>query len=293
MKRFPLLLAGLIATGCGKDAHGPMGYAVRVPAAGFQQQQAAISEAPALYRQARDESATKRMVTRSAEIRAVVAHPESTSATLAAAVQASGGFVEDARQWRASGQMLASLTLRVPDDRLATTLDAIRHVAIRVDNEGITGEDVTAEYTDLGAQLKNLQATETELRSLLVTVGQRTKRASDVLDVFNKLTEVRGEIDQTQARMGTLSKLAALATIKVDLVPDALSEPITAGGWRPVVTVRGAFADLVGTLRWMVDALIWVLVYVVPVIVAVGAPVLGTAALARSWRRRWATVRIP
>jgi len=188
--------------------------------------------------------------------------------------------------------MMASLTLRVPDERLAATLDDIRHTAIRIDNEAVTGTDVTGEYTDLGAQLKNLRATETELRALLVTVGQRTRKAEDVLDVFNQLTEVRGQIEQTEARMGTLSKLAQLATIHVDLVPDALSQPIAQSGWRPLATIRGAFSDLVGTLRWLVDGLIWVLVYLVPIVAAVGVPVLGTAALVRSWRRRWAPARI-
>jgi hypothetical protein len=241
----------------------------------------------ALYRQkARNDGGTQRMITQSAQIRVIVRHPDSTSAQLAAAALAAGGFVEGARQWHTAGQMVASITLRVPNDRLTATLDAIRHASIRVENESVTGEDVTAEYTDLGAQLTNLRATEAELRSLLVTVGQRTLKAADVLEVFNQLTDVRGQIEQTQARMGTLSKLAALATIQVDLVPDALTQPIASAGWRPLATARGAFSDLMGTLRWVADGLIWVVIYLLPILMAGGIPVLGVALGVRAIRRR-------
>jgi len=307
MKRSFLLLGTLtlIAGACDTHPHPlaarfqsrPDEAVVDAPAAymGSGQQQSPS----ALYRRQKDAGSANapadqigRMVTRTAEIRAVVTHPDSTSTALTSAVEAVGGFVEDARQWRASGQTLASLTLRVPDARLASTLDAIKRGAIRVENEAVTGTDVTGEYTDLGAQLRNLRATEAELRSLLVTVGQRTRKAQDVLDVFNQLTEVRGQIEQAEARMGTLSKLAQLATIHVDLVPDALSQPIAQTGWRPLVTVRGAFSTLLGTLRWGVDALIWVIVYLVPILIAVGIPVLGAAALVRALRRRWEPSRI-
>ncbi|HYK12138.1 MAG TPA: DUF4349 domain-containing protein [Gemmatimonadales bacterium] len=245
-----------------------------------------------LYRQAANHSSAQRMITQSAEIRVIVRHPDSTSARLAAAALAAGGFVEDARQWRTNGQVVASITLRVPNDQLTPTLDAIRHTAIRVENESVSGEDVTAEYTDLGAQLTNLRATEAELRTLLVTVGQRTLKAADVLEVFNQLTDVRGQIEQTQARMGTLSKLASLATIKVSLVPDALSQPIATAGWRPLATVRTSFSDLLGTLRRVADGLIWVLVYLVPMVIAAAIPVGAAALGVRAVRRRWAVARI-
>lgn len=307
MKRSLLLIGTLTLVGaCDSHPH-PLADRVQIPESlnrgvadapavaymGYSQRQSPASAASALYRRQKDAGdATApadqigRMVTRTAEIRAVVTHPDSTSAALTAAVQAAGGFVEDARQWRASGQTLASLTLRVPDDRLTLILDAVKHSAIRVDNEAVTGTDVTGEYTDLGAQLRNLRATEGELRSLLVTVGQRTRKAADVLDVFNQLTDVRGQIEQTEARMGTLSKLAQLATIHVDLVPDALSQPIAQTAWRPVVTMRGAFSALLGTLKWAVDALIWVIVYLVPIIVAVAIPVGAGVLVMRAVRRR-------
>ncbi len=49
--------------------------------------------------------------------------------------------------------------------------------------------DVTDQYADLGAQLKNLEATEVELNKLLVTVREKTGKAEVILAVYNKLIE--------------------------------------------------------------------------------------------------------
>jgi hypothetical protein len=209
--------------------------------------------------------------------------------TLGAQVAAGGGYVSDSKQWRSGDQMLASMTIRVPVDKLESTLESIRHAAIRVESENLSGEDVTEEYTDLGAQLTNLRATETELRALLATVRERTRKAADIMEVFNQLTEVRGQIDQIEARITTLDKLAALATISLDLVPDALAQPLTAAGWQPTAAVRGAFRTLLGTLKALFEGTIWVLVYLVPVVLVLAVPALGIWGGVRVVRRRLVT----
>lgn len=252
----------------------PQAYAPGSPGASDQARAAALG-AP-----------LRRMIARTAHIRAVVADPVATAQALTALVAAKGGYVSDSRQWRSGEQMLASLTIRVPVGDLATTLDSIRHRAIWVENESTSGEDVTEQYADLRAQLTNLQATETELRALLVTVRQRTQKAGDILEVFNQLASIRQQIDRTQSRITTLEQLTDLATITVELVPDALAQPLTAGRWRPMAAVRAAFGTLLSTLRGLVEAVIWLLVYVVPVGVALALPVLGAVIGIRAVRRR-------
>ncbi|HMA41497.1 MAG TPA: DUF4349 domain-containing protein [Gemmatimonadales bacterium] len=228
----------------------------------------------------------QRMIARTAQIRAVVSDPVATVQALTTLVEAKGGFISDSRQWRSGEQMLASLTIRVPVRDLPATLDSIRHRAIRVENESTSGEDVTEQYADLRAQLTNLRATETELRALLVTVRQRTQRAADILEVFNQLAAIRQQIDRTQSRITTLEQLTDLATITVELVPDALAQPLTAGRWRPLAVVRAAFRTLLSTLRWLLDAAIWLLIYLVPVVLVLAVPALGVFIGIRAVRRR-------
>lgn len=253
-----------------------------VPAAYLASSAEAPDQAPA----AATDQPLRRMIARTAQIRAVVSDPVATVQALTALVEAKGGFISDSRQWRSGEQMLASLTIRVPVRDLPATLDSIRHRAIRIENESTSGEDVTEQYADLRAQLTNLKATETELRALLVTVRQRTQKAADILEVFNQLASIRQQIDRTQSRITTLEQLTDLATITVELVPDALAQPLTAGRWRPLTVVRAAFRTLLSTLRALLEAVIWLLIYVVPVVLVLAVPVLGVAIGVRAVRKR-------
>ncbi|MBM4428926.1 MAG: hypothetical protein FJ026_01080 [Chloroflexi bacterium] len=69
----------------------------------------------------------------------------------------------------------------------------------------------------------------------------------------------------------------------VELVPDILAQPIARPGWRPAETVAGALRALLQTLRFVVDAAIWVLLYLLPLVGLVLVPV---AVLWFLWRRR-------
>src|SRR5262249_32708522 len=136
-----------------------------------------------------------------------------------------------------------------------------------VSNEGITGQDVSEEYADLGAQLTNLHAAETELRQLLTTVRERTQKAADVLEVYKELSRTRGEIDRLQGRVDYLKQMTAMSTINVELTPDQLSQPLLESSWRPYAIAKAAGRSLVSTLKGLGTVLIWLVVYGVPLIV--------------------------
>ena len=55
--------------------------------------------------------------------------------------------------------------------------------------------------------------------------------------------------------------MTALATANVELIPDVLAKPVVEPGWRPLETLRNAGRALVNTLKGLVDALIWLVVY--------------------------------
>lgn len=74
---------------------------------------------------------------RSAELRIVVADTSKSVEAVAKSVEAVGGSVAESRIWREGDLLRASLTLRVPGDKLTSTLAAIRGQAKRVDSETI------------------------------------------------------------------------------------------------------------------------------------------------------------
>ena len=155
-----------------------------------------------------------------------------------------------------------------------------------MERESTSGEDVTEEYTDLEARLRNLEATEVELRELLTTVRQRTGKAEDILAVHRELTNIRGQIEQLKGRMQYLEQMSALATIHIELTPDVLSRPLTVGRWEPKGTAANALRALIQVLQFLVDAGIWLVIVGLPVLILIAIPILILILIIRAWRRR-------
>ncbi len=116
----------------------------------------------------------ERMIIRTADLSIVVTDATQAQQAVVDMVNGMGGYIADSSAWREGEQLRARMAIRVPADRLDAALVALKALAVRVQQENVRGEDVTEEFTDLTAQLTNLEATEVELRELLTEVRQKT-----------------------------------------------------------------------------------------------------------------------
>ena len=233
-----------------------------------------------------DRGADDRMIVRTASISLVVADTEDTVSKIKDIAGSHGGYVVDTHLWRDEEQLRGSVTVRVPADSLEEALSQFKSLAVKVERETSGSQDVTEEYTDLSARLRNLEATEEELRELLATVRERTGKAEDILAVHRELTSIRSQIEQLKGRMQYLERTAAMSAVTIELIPDILAQPIGGTGWRPSETVAEALGSLLRTLRFLVDAAIVLLVYVVPLIALLLFPLAIIWLGWQRWRRR-------
>jgi hypothetical protein len=186
--------------------------------------------------------------------------------------------------------MAATVTLRVPAERFDEALAQLRTMAGKVQTETISGDDVTDQYVDLQSRLRALTATETELIALLGEVrqseGNAQEKAQAILDIYNRLTEVRSQIETIQGQMQYLEQMAAMSTITVELYPrePEIVQPVVDEGYDPLRTLSRAGRALVAILQWLLNAAIWLVVTVVPILAILAAPVLLIVWLVR--RRR-------
>jgi len=221
------------------------------------------------------------MIIRRATLELVVTDTEKTVAEVTRIVTSLGGYVSDSNVFRVDGQLQATLTVRIPVKDYENALAQFKGLAVRVQRETTGTENVTMEYTDLTARLKNLELTETELQALLSEVREKTGKAEDVLAVYNRLTEIRGQIEQIKGRMQYLKNLVDMTTISLTLIPDILAKPVVEPGWRPLETLRNALAALVVVLQGLVNLLIYVAVFSLLLI-----PLVVLILLIRVWQRR-------
>jgi len=184
------------------------------------------------------------------------------------------GYVANANLYKSEHDgasiLQGTLTLRVPADQTDQAIKQLEALAVDVGSKNLSREDVTDQYADVDAQLRNLTATETELRALLAEV--RTKpdaKPDDILTVHQRITEIRGQIDQLQGHKNVLDNLISLATIEVTLTPDVLNQPVVEASWRPVAAIHSALRALVSTLQVAGTAAIWIGIYLLPLLLIV------------------------
>jgi hypothetical protein len=209
-----------------------------------------------------------------------------------------GGYVSQTNLYRDSygGRNLlrGTLTLRVPAESLETILTQLEGMALEVRSKTLDREDVTDQYSDIEAQLRNLEATENELRELLAEVRARPNaKSEDILAVHRDLTEIRGEIERLQGRKNMLDNLIALSTVDVTLVPDAANRPVVEDRWRPATVVRDAARALVSALQFFGNLVIWVVVFLIPITLLALIPLAIAAWLIRTIVVRRRRKRLP
>jgi hypothetical protein len=199
------------------------------------------------------------------------------------------GFVASSSTAKDGNDVRAQMVLRIPSEHMDEALGRLRALAVEVREEGVSGDDVTGEYVDLNSRLKNLEAAEEQLRGILA----RADKTEDVLQVFEQLKNVRGEIEQVKGRMQFLSQAAAMATINLTLLPDKPAQPVEAPGWRPEGVAKSALETLIRSLQSLVNVGIWLALYILPMAVLVIAPFALVIALLQRRSRRRATSAPP
>jgi uncharacterized protein DUF4349 len=203
-------------------------------------------------------SSLDRMLVRSAKLSVQVGDVEGALARVREIAQAGGGFLSasNTRLERTNGQdrMLADLTIQVRSDALDNSLQALRGLG-QVESETSNSQDVTDEYVDLDANLRNLQASE----AAIVRLMDRAQRIEDILSLQRELTNVRGQIERIQGRKTYLERRTDMASINLSLHLPAADA--SAPGWNPLaIAARGWNASL-AVLRGAAELLIVVVAF--------------------------------
>lgn len=232
-----------------------------------------------------------RMVIYNADMSIAVEDPDAAMQAIIDMAEEAGGFVVYSNLYKtttSSGATIprASLTVRVPAGDLDGFISEIRGLTPEPDedvlSENVSGQDVTAEYTDLSARLRNLEAAESALAALM----EEAEDPEDVLAIFDELTYYRGEIEIVKGRMQYLAESAALSAISVEIVAKESLQPIEIAGWTPKGTAKRAVESLIDTLQFLGDALIWFGIYCLPFLIPLGVGVFFLVKLIKKRRQQ-------
>ena len=220
----------------------------------------------------------ERIVIKNANLSIVVTDPVVSMEAIGKLATGMGGFVVTSNLYKTTTSSgievpVANITIRVPVAQLDAALNQIKSMVTDKDvdilSEDVSGQDVTSEVTDLESRLRNLQAAETQLLEIM----DNATLTEDVIAIFRELTTVRGEIEVIQGQIKYYRESASLSAINVNLQAKAAVEPITIAGWQPGVEVQKALQALVNGGKYLVNALIWLILFALPFLAVIILPI--------------------
>ncbi len=271
------LVALLALSACGSAMNKNAAPSVAVNDYGYEMaEEMSIAEAPMAAEPitAESEGTQERMVIQTADLRVSVADTVLAMNETSALAKRLGGYVVSSDRYTTSNNSgtytRTNIYIRVPAEKLEEAMEAVRQMSATgkdgILNESLSGEDVTSDFVDSSARLRNLKAAEEQLVKLM----ENTEDLEATMLVFKQLTETRSQIEVLEGHIKYLTESAALSSLSVEFVAEASLQPIQIGGWKPEGVVKESVQTLIQTFQDVVDFLIRFGITCLPFLIPLG-----------------------
>jgi hypothetical protein len=180
-----------------------------------------------------DGTSEDRKLVRTESLGLIVKTPAETAEKIIQIAQSAGGFLVTSNVNGGTDATSASLSIRVPAEKFEEVRAQIRRLSLRIENESIDAQDVTKQYVDQEARLRNLRAQEQQYLGIL----RKAATVKDTLEVSDKLNEVHGAIEERQAEFEALSKQVETVAMNITLRAEADAR-VFGLNWRPLYQLK-------------------------------------------------------
>jgi uncharacterized protein DUF4349 len=98
-------------------------------------------------------------------------------------------------------------------------------------------------------------------------------KTDEVLTVYNRLVQVQEEIEVIKGQIKYYDEASRLSAISVEIQAQESVAPLTIGKWQPQGIARDALQALIDALQFIASALIWIIIFIIPVLAIIFVPV--------------------
>ncbi len=210
------LLATVVASGCGGEPGDSSPGTAQIGAADTSKSPATpASDESASTKTAAPGQAAKvvRKIIYDARIDMVVDSLNSTEQAIQALIKEHDGFLAESDQSSTTAtQRRGTWRVRIPVEHFHGFVTAIARLG-EVRQNHVGSQDVTEEYVDLEARIRNKREEE---KRLIKHLADSTGKLEDILAVERELSRVRGEVEQMEGRLRFLANRAELSTVTIE-----------------------------------------------------------------------------
>jgi Domain of unknown function (DUF4349) len=209
---------------------------------------------------------------------------DSKLADLRTVVEQEGGFIAgtDAQSNPVTNDQIRTgvISFMVPAGKFDETIDLLAKLG-KVQNEHISGNDVSAQYVDLQARLANEQAQ----RDAMLVLLKRAQSISDIIAVQTQIGQITGQIEQLKGQIQYIEHNTSYSTVTVNLLEaGAPIQTAQRDSWGFASALSDAAHNFVATINYVITGL----GAIGPILVLVG---LGFLLWRRSGRPGWPAPR--
>jgi hypothetical protein len=219
-----------------------------------------------------------RKVIRTGQLALEVEKFDEAARRLLTIAETAGGFIADSSYEESGGVPHGTFVLRVPANRFTDTVRQAEQLGT-VQRRQISGQDVTEEFIDLDARVRNLERQEARL----LTFMDRAVKIPDLMAIQQEVSRVRGEIERLKGRLRFLTNRVDLATIQADVSQKPKKQ--SGGFWdfdRTITRIQAAFLN---TVREILGAVEGITAFAAAILPLVLLGMLGWGLFRRSSRR--------
>ena len=177
----------------------------------------------------------ERMLAWKASLSVEVADVTNAALRAVALAEQNGGYLESRSDHSYGG---TSLKLRLPAPAFTNAIGALEALG-HVESRSVESEDVTEQYVDVEARLKNKIVLRDRLRKLL----DQATEVKDILAIETELNRVQGDVDSMEARIKALRGRVDFAVLDLHL------------SRKPPTKILGPLGYLFKGLFWTVEKL--------------------------------------
>nr|WP_294942376.1 DUF4349 domain-containing protein [uncultured Mucilaginibacter sp.] len=170
------------------------------------------------------------------------------------------------------GRKEYTLDIKIPANNFDTFLSSVSVTATKIDSKNISIRDVTTEYIDTKTRLDNKKILEGRYLELL----KRASKISEMLEIENKLANIRADIESSQGQLNYLNKQVAYSSLTIKFYTERPSQVETSVGFGyKIWSALGSGLDTLQGFFFTVLSLwpFWLIV-------------AGLYVLIKKWRRR-------
>lgn len=226
-------------------------------------------------RQEQEPAKTAPKIIYTASARARVEQLDTALAIVSRTVAKAGGYMASQHRRNSAYEHTVTMEIRLPADRLSSTLELLPLIAQDIDYQNLDSRDVTAQWLDLESRLQ----TKRDVRDRYIDIlRNRAQKVEDILNAEDKIRVITEEIESKEGQLRYLRDQVSLSTLTLEFY-ETQEYRDTGETYR-----RGFGSKLLSSLEFgweMIQELVLGLVAIWPLLLIGGVAFWGF----RRWRR--------